>query len=239
MAIHKQTIGLATAALEHPPAVAQLRPRVFYGWWIVAACLAMLTLVFGIGLYGLGVFLPSLEREFGAGPTLVSLGAAVFFLVFGSAGLYVWRRVDLLGARPAMVVGSALFGMGLTGLALSQQLWQTYPAYAVIALGFSGTALISNWFRARRGLAVAVAMCGIPLGGVVMTPLATQPIVLYGWRVAALMLAVFVWLIGLPLSTFVVRHRPGDLGLLPDGATQSPAASPDQDVGQAGRTWTL
>ncbi len=181
------------------------RPRVFYGWWIVAACLIVLTLVVGIGLFRVGVFLPSLEREFGASPALVSLGATVFFLVLGFAGPYVRRRGDLLDTRLVMVVGSALFGLGLTRLALSQQLWKTYFAYAVIPLGIGGTALIplsaliSNWFRARRGLGMAVAMCGISFGGVVMTPLATQLIVLYGWRRTALALAVLMRPVGVPL----------------------------------------
>lgn len=57
----------------------------------MAACLIVLTLVVGLGLYGAGVFLPSLKREFGASPALVSLGATVFLMVLGFAGPYVGR----------------------------------------------------------------------------------------------------------------------------------------------------
>ncbi|HBY96563.1 MAG TPA: hypothetical protein DEP84_21910, partial [Chloroflexi bacterium] len=193
------------------------RGRVFYGWWIVAACVVMLTLSSGIGFYGLGVFLPSLERAFQASPALVSLGATIFFLVFGLAGPYVGRRIDVLGPRLVMVVGSAVFGAGFVGLALAQTLWQTYAAYVVIAVGFSATslvtagALISTWFRARRGLAMSIAMTGISIGGVVMVPLATQLILLYGWRIAALLLALVIWAIGIPLSALVIR-RPVEQG---------------------------
>ena len=79
--------------LEEPMLATQSPPRVFYGWWIVAACVAMLTLSSGIGFYGLGVFMPSLEKEFGASPTSVSLGATVFFVVFCVAGPYFGLRV--------------------------------------------------------------------------------------------------------------------------------------------------
>ncbi len=42
----------------------QPRPRIFHGWRIAAARVALLTLFDGIGFYGLGVFLPSPEGEF-------------------------------------------------------------------------------------------------------------------------------------------------------------------------------
>lgn len=219
------------------------QPRIFYGWWIVVACIVMLTLTSGIGFYGLGVFLPSLEREFGAGPTMTSLGATVFFLVFGLAGPYVGRRVDLLGARLVMAWGSALFGLGMIFLSLSRELWQTYVAYAVMAAGFGGTALVpvsalvSTWFRARRGLAMSLAMSGISLGGVVMALFATHLILAYGWRAAAFALAVLVWVVGIPLSALVLRRRPEDLGLLPDGATKPPPAG--QSTASGGPVWSL
>ncbi len=221
------------------------QPRVFYGWWIVAACVVMLTLSSGIGFYGLGVFLPSLEEEFGASPALASLGGTVFFLVFGLAGPFVGRRVDARGARLVMIVGSALFGAGLMGLAVSQQLWQTYAAYAVMAAGFAGTALVpvsalvSAWFSDRRGLAMAVAMSGISLGGVVMAPLATGLIVSYGWRAAAAALGILVWVVGVPLSALIIRRRPEDLELLPDGATRAPVMASGRGSAADTPVWTL
>jgi MFS family permease len=235
------SIDLEQSVTTQPPS------RVFYGWWVVAACVVMLTLSSGIGFYGLGVFMPSLEEEFGASPTSVSLGATVFFLVFGLAGPYVGRRVDVLGARLVMIVGSAIFGVGLVGLGLSHELWHTYASYVVIAAGFAGMALVpvgalvSAWFNGRRGLAMAVAMSGISLGGVVIAPLATELILAYGWRVAAVALAILVWVVGIPLSALVVRRRPEDLGLLPDGAAKPPAqlAGGGAGTASAGGTWTL
>lgn len=236
--------------LEETIVAAGSQTRVFYGWWIVAACVVMLTLSSGIGFYGLGVFLPSLEAEFGASPALASLGGTVFFLVFGLAGPFVGRRVDARGARLVMAAGSALFGAGLMGLALSQQLWQTYAAYAVMAAGFAGTALVpvsalvSAWFSGRRGLAMAVAMSGISLGGVVMAPLATELIVSYGWRAAAVALGILVWLVGVPLPALVIR-RPEDLGLLPDGVAretpvpQAGSSSRNTTADYAGQPWSL
>lgn len=230
--------------LSRGNAAALVRPRLFYGWWIVAASVVMLTLSSGIGFYGLGVFLPSLERAFQAGPALVSLGATIFFLVFGLAGPFVGQRIDRLGPRVVTVAGSAIFGAGFIGLALSQTLWQTYVAYTVIAVGFSATsmitvsALVSTWFRARRGLAMSIAMTGVSIGGVVMVPLATRLVVVYGWRTAAVVLALVIWIIGIPLSALVIR-RPSDVGLQPDGAGVPPGPTAHPSLPRDGIAWTL
>lgn len=231
--------------------------RIFYGWWIVATCIVMLTLTSGIGYYGLGVFLPFLEKEFKANPSLVSLGITVFFMVSGVAGPYVGRRVDLLGPRLVLATGGVLFALGLIGLALSQQLWQTYLAYAVMALGFNAmglvtvSAVVSNWFYLKRGLAIGFATTGLSVGGVVIVPLTTTLIANFGWRFAAVALAVVVCVTGIPLALLVIRRRPADMGLLPDGAkeparsarrSQMPPLEPDWTLAAARRTrafWTI
>lgn len=235
------------ATTAGPKPITQSRPRVFYGWWIVAACVVMLTLVSGIGFYGLGVFLPSLEKQFQASSTLVSLGTTAFFLGTGLVGPYVGRKLDTVGPRLVMVVGSVLFGLGMVGLALSQELWQTYVAYAVMAAGYGGTglvavsAVVSRWFQARRGLAMGLAMTGLSTGGVIIVPLATQLILSFGWRTAALTLGLVCWAIGIPISWLVIRCSPEEMGLLPDGASRptrpTPFARP-VPIG-SGYAWTL
>jgi MFS family permease len=231
--------------IEEQSTSAQTRSGFFYGWWVVVAGVVMLTLTSGIGYYGLGVFLPFLEKEFKAGSTLVSLGITTFFLVSGVAGPFTGRRVDLFGPRAVMVVGGVLFGLGLVGLALSQELWHTYLAYAVMALGFNGmglvtvSAVVSNWFYIRRGLAIGLAMCGLSLGGVIIVPLTTTLISNFNWRVAAIALAGVVWITGIPLSLLLILRRPADMGLLPDGAKEPLKTVSRKNATSAESDWTL
>ncbi len=218
--------------------------RVFYGWWIVAANIAILTLVSGTGFYGLGVFMPALEREFRTSSTMISLGTTAFFLMIGVAGPFVGRRIDLLGPRLVMVVGNALFGLGLLSLALIQELWQMYLAYAILALGSTAagllpaSALVATWFRARRGLAMGITLLGLSMGGVIMTPLATHLLLALGWRNAFLVLAGLAWLVCVPLSALVIRRRPEDMGVQPDGAPELPGGAPARGRRTA-VSWTL
>lgn len=220
------------------------RRRVFYGWWIVAANVAILALVSGTGFYGLGVFLPALEREFQTSPTMISLGTTVFFLIIGLAGPFVGRRIDLLGPRLVMVAGNILFGLGLLSLSFARELWQMYLSYAVLALGSTAggllpaTTLVATWFRARRGLAMGVTLLGLSTGGVIMTPLATSLLLALGWRAAFGVLAVLAWTVCVPLSALVIRRRPEDLGLEPDGAAP-PRLRPAGPREHAVPAWTL
>ncbi len=227
--------------------VASGSPKIFYGWWIVITCVVMLTFSSGIGYYGLGVFLPSLEKEFKVSPTLISIGTTIFFLVGGAIGPYVGRRIDLFGPRLVTIAGNIFFGIGLVGLALSQELWHTYVAYAVMAVGFACmglitvSALVSNWFRARRGLAMGLAMSGLSLGGVIIVPVTTNLIIAFGWRTTGIILAILLWLIAIPMAALLIKRRPADMGLQPDGVPApvvAPSSSNSPPV-PAEVEWTL
>lgn len=78
--------------------------------------------------------------------------------MFGRAGPFVGRRMDLLGRDD---VGKRLLGLEPIALALSRELWQTYVAYAVLAHGFSAAALhpvVDRLDRRRAAVGVIVLL---------------------------------------------------------------------------------
>jgi len=100
-----------------------------------------------------------------------------------------------------------------------------YGAFFIISLGMSTTSgvvpmtLVGSWFRKNVSMANGVATCGTAFGGL-MVPVVTRLIETYQWRTAMVILAVGVIVIVLPLS-FLIRRKPEDIGLLPDGETHS------------------
>jgi sugar phosphate permease len=92
------------------------------------------------------------------------------------------------------------------------------------SLGFVGvlanTVLVSNWFRRLRGTVIGIVLTGTSLGGVLIPLVATPLITNYGWRAAMLAVSLIVWVILLPAVLFLVKNKPGDIGLLPDGDPQ-------------------
>jgi MFS family permease len=77
--------------------------------------------------------------------------------------------------------------------------------------------LVGEWFARRRGFATAMAGLGGSLS-VMLFPLMNWWLIgQFGWQTGWLVLAGLVWGVLLVPSLFLIRDRPEELGLLPDG----------------------
>jgi MFS family permease len=98
-----------------------------------------------------------------------------------------------------------------------------------VCLGYTGQGLfLPNWFVRRRGFAMSLAFSGVGVGSIILLPWLQSLILRAGWRTACLALGIVVLVLLLPLN-LLVRRRPEDIGLLPDGDRTA-------HVGAAGRT---
>ncbi|GAI07095.1 unnamed protein product, partial [marine sediment metagenome] len=143
-------------------------------------------------------------------------------------------------------------GIVLCSLATSQ--WQFYLLYGVVAaIGFSlvgwtpVTAIISNWFVKKRGLAFGILGAGFG-GSLVAASIAQFLISSFGWQTAYVIIGVLPIAVVVPLCSFLIYRSPGDKGLLPDGETQKSPESQGLDGPEtvaglegkwAGTSWTL
>ena len=206
------------------------RPRVFYGWYIVAAAIATnfyLSLSFFQGFQAF--FLPILN-EFGWSRTFLSGAYALRQLESGIASPVVGVLVDRIGPRRLIGMGVVITGAGMIMLGFTNSEWMYYVGFMLTSIGTSAAShgitwptVVSNWFRRLRGRAMGLTVIGPVLGG----PLLFLVVMLeqaLGWRMALVALGVGVWVVCIPL-TLVIRTRPEDHGLLPDGDMQ-PTARP-------------
>jgi MFS family permease len=127
------------------------RPRVFYGWWVVAT--AALGLFFGsfpIVVISFAVFFKPLSQEFHSGRAGISLAFTLHnLLVSVSVPLLTGRLVDRYGARKVIIPFSVMFGLILlSDRILSGKMWQLYAFYTVLGLAGSGMGAVSvAWLR--------------------------------------------------------------------------------------------
>ena len=203
---------------------------VFYGWWIVGSAAFMLTLM-AVGVFqGLGTFLVALERHFGWSRTQLS-GAFSLARVEGAIlGPLEGFLVDRLGNRRMILIGYLIMGIGFIMFSRVDNLWQFYVAFIVITLG-SGLggwlaiiSAINNWFIRQRSMAMSTAMSGIHFGGF-LVPVLALGLESHGFRVTTFGIGVFMMATVLPLTWFVIRDKPEDHGLVPDGAPPPPRAA--------------
>ena len=190
----------------------------------------------GVNFHGFGNFIIPLSREFGWSRTTISVIFSVARLESGLLGPLEGWAVDRVGPRRLMFVGIPLMGLGYVAMSRIDGLLAFFLVYVfLIALGSSLgistpiTASVANWFNKRRGLAFGIMWSGVGIGGL-FVPALGWLVENYEWRNAALVVGLFIGVVGLPIAA-VMRHRPEQYGYYPDGRV------PDEvkDSGQSTR----
>jgi MFS family permease len=217
------------------------KPRVFYGYWLVAVAFVFMLLSYGCGSFVFSLFVNPLQSAFGWGRGQVMVGFTIFFSSQGLVSPLVGRLVDRFGSRAVLPLGAASMGLGFLLVSQAHDLVLFYLGYVLVGAGSCGmgivpcSAVISAWFRRRRGAAVGIMSAGMGAGGLVMAPVVAHLLQVYGLRTTYLSMAVIICVVAIPLSLLLIRNRPADLGLYPDGdpddtAWQRTSASRHVDV---------
>lgn len=221
----------------------------YYGWVIVAVTFVTM----GIGVnartsFSL-LFSPIIDEfHWDRG---VTAGAFSFgFLISAILSPLMGRLMDRTGPRTVMELGVFLMAIGLLLAPFTTEPWHLYLTIGVlvgsgsICLGYSGQSLfLPNWFVARRGLAVGTAFAGVGVGSITLLPWMQMLIDQTGWRSASFAMGIVVLVVLFPLN-LLLRKRPEDLGLQPDG-NRAPDVSVDAtasnivDPEWAATDWTL
>ena len=204
------------------------RIRVFYGWWVVSASAAIIFLTGGTFYYGFSALVKPLQDQFGWSRALISGAFSLRTQSGGVASPIVGYLVDRVGSRRLLLTGTVLVGAGFIFLSRVESVWAFYAAVMVIAVGMSATGgpvamtTAAHWFERQRGRAMALLTAGAGASGVMVVVLATL-ISAFGWREALLIIGIAQWAVCIPLA-LLVRHRPEEMGLLPDGEPPRPPA---------------
>jgi MFS family permease len=210
--------------------------RPFYGWWIILVS-ALVAFSSGPGQsFTFSVFLDSIIEDTALSRTAISTLYAVGTGVSAAMVFTVSRLADRYGARTTLI--GAAVGLGLACFAMSwaQGAILVFIAFAALrALGqgsltINGTLLVAQWFVRRRGRAMAIMGLGFPLSVALLPPITRFLIDTIGWRESYAVLGVMVWVLVLPGAIFLVRNRPEDMGLHPDGADEPPPGEASGEV---------
>ncbi len=179
---------------------------------------------------GFGAFFDAIVGHFGWSHAATTGATSLQRSESGLISPFVGTVLDKFGPRWTMGFGVLVTGGGFVLMSFVNSLWQFYLAMAFLTIGMSfGTfivlvATVGNWFIKQRARALSVLMASAAVGGFTL-PLLVFVIDHFGWRSVMLSVGVGFWLVGFP-ATFVMRRRPEDYGMLPDGGPV-PAASGD------------
>jgi MFS family permease len=204
--------------------------RIFYGWWIVAIGCVQDAVKGGLFNTGFTVYFLPVLNELHLSRAATSLPFSLSRLEAALGAPLVGYLIDRFDVRVMLVVGTLLAGLGLILLSLTH----SYLLFLLVFIGplsfgfqagFNQATLasVNHWFRRKRGLAMAIVQTGQAIGGVVIFPLVAVAVLNLGWRVAAVLSGLVVFML-LPL-VLLIRRSPESMGLLPDG---EPAVPPER-----------
>ena len=249
--------GLFLLAMGSLPEVSHRVRGMFYGW-LMAGLGALIMAVGTVPLFqGLPIWNPVLRNAFGWSTGQMSWAFAVTRIEGGLFGPLEGLLIEKLGPRCMVFIGMCVLGTGFVLFSQVSELWHLYVSFFIMSMGAAlGTWLpmmtvMNHWFIKQKTRAMALVMQGFALGGIFIPLLlawsvgGTDPNVSerFGWSATSLAVGVIIIGAALPFSR-MVRNRPEDLGLSPDGeAAETLTPSPivanvnSSEVEPEGYTW--
>lgn len=215
----------------------------FYGWLIVAV--AFVTMAIGVNARtAFSLLFPPIVDEFGWDRGATAAAFSFGFILAAVLSPLLGRWMDRYGPRVVIEAGVACVALGLFAARYIAAPWQLYATLGVlvgagsVCLSYTGQACyLPNWFVRQRGLAMSIAFSGVGVGSIVLFPLLQGLIDTFGWRSACTALALVVLGVLAPLN-LLLRRRPQEMGLHPDGDSSAPPR-PMAQTAPSGEDWTL
>ena len=183
-------------------------------WLTVVAAFFSSGTTLGIA-YSFGAFFESMSEEFNAANSATAVVFGVTTFLFFSLSIITGRLTDRFGPRIILAVGAAVLFTGLLATSRVQSLGLGYLTYGAgvgiaAACGYVPmVAVVGGWFVKGRALAVGLAVAGIGVGTLIMSPLSAALIDRWGWRDTYVVFA-FSGAAILVLCIPLVDRPPGD-----------------------------
>ncbi|MFO1085217.1 MAG: MFS transporter [Reyranellaceae bacterium] len=204
--------------------------RLYYGWRIVAVCLIAALFANALGLFGAGVYLQVLVETKHWSTSAVSSAITLLYITSALLLVPVGSSIARVGPKPIFALGAVALAIAVAAIGQVTQPWQAYLVFLAMGVGWaclSTTAVattLAPWFERHQGRAVSIASLGASVGGLLGAPLLLFGTARLGFAATTASAAVLALVVVLPLALFVMKRRPEDLSLLPDGASGANSA---------------
>lgn len=194
----------------------------YYPWLIAIMGLLVLMISNGLTITGITAFDPSLLTEFGWSRAVLKFRDLLTLLLAGLLAPFLGVLIDRAGPKILVLAGSLLLAILYFAYSQIHSITQVYLihigfAAVLVAAGLNvAVIMVSQWFVAKRGVALGITLIGSSLGGVVLPKVIVAMLPALGWRES------FMWLSVIPLGLFMlvllIVRTPAQMGMQPLGA---------------------
>lgn len=200
---------------------------IHYAWLVMVGCCFLQAGALGAIMNSGGIFFVPVCTELGFDRGAIALYLTFYFIATTFTYPLVAKFLPRWNFRIFLTVCFLILAATQAAMGLFTELWQWYVAGVVLGIAgalvfvVASTVLIENWFVAKRGTALGIAMCGSGIGGVMFPILGNMLIETIGWRMAYPSIALIICIMVLPWTMFVFRLHPSELGMEPYGVERA------------------
>ncbi|WP_138419617.1 MFS transporter [Aquibacillus sediminis] len=210
------------------------RKGIFYGWWIVLAGLLLITLTVPFTSALVSLYMIPVTEEFNIPRSAYTLTTTIIAVCGIFLSPFAGKAVEKYSVKLVLSVGVIVFSLSYMSYGLAQSVYHLYisAAFLGIAFIFCGNLvtqiIIVNWFEKYRGLVISIAISGIGLGGFIMSPIIANLIIHFGWRQTYFIMGLIILMISLPITLFIMKKTPEEVGLKKYGADEEEQSTNDK-----------
>ena len=212
--------------------IAEWRPRTpFYYGWLMLGVGSMATFAStGLTQIVLGGIQTIISEDTGWSGKQIAFAATIGSWSAGLLTPLVGKLADRYGPRGIMPIAALISGGSCVIIGGSNSIWQFYLA-VIIGRSIIDSALMGvvpltaavNFFQRRRNLAISLMSMAFPVGSAINIQIISILSGSISWRFAyRYYLGIFGLAMAVPL-VLVMRRRPEDIGLRPDGDPPHPS----------------
>ena len=214
-----------------PPSIARKildwhpRPPFYYGWLVLGTAALGAFIATGVAQTVLGGVQDLIAQDMGWDRTTLAFAATLATWTSGLTMPFVGKLVDRYGPRYMMLAAALMVSACSFALSGVNSVWQFYAAY-IVSRSFAGPNLQNlvprtvavNFFRRKRNLALGITALNRIGGESLNLFIITLVAGAFSWRAAYRTLGIIALPLCIPLF-LIMRRRPEDIGLRPDGDT--------------------
>lgn len=229
----------------------QRQYRYFPGWTMLGVSAAAQFMSAPGQSYSVAAFKDPMRSSLGVSETDYAMAYGFATIVSGMLLPWIGQLIDRCGARRTLPGIALLLGLGCLAMSQVTGLVGLYVSFSWVrslgqgALSLMSAWLVGEWFELRRGFATAISGLGGSISVMCFPLLNTYLITEYGWERAWIVLAFLVWGVLMLPAAILVRDRPEDLGLQPDGIDRAQlpksgtASAKGSGVSSSTREWRV
>lgn len=207
------------------------RQKIFYGWYVLAACVVIELFGLGFGIFAITTVYPYIIDTFPTwSRTTVFAPTSVIILVVAVMSPLIGILIDRYPMRWVFCAGIIVQSIALYLFSMVQTPAQYLSVSALLGFGMSAVTilpnqvLVSRWFHERVGLVNGIVLAATALGAAIAPAAITRIVEVSNWRTAFAWMSLVAFAPPMLVVLTIIRDSPASMGLRAHGAVSDAAA---------------